>query len=385
VDQSWLYYLDGCPDCGHKLQSREGRPRVLQQIELLELPISIEEHESHPQWCPQCQRVHYAPFPEDLKKAGLVGPRLTAFIGFMKGACHMSFSTMRKFLRNVVGVTLSRGQLRKLVGKVSDSLGNIYDELLRLLPEEPVLNVDETGHKDNGSRMWTWCFRAATYTLFKISPSRGSDVLLKVLGEEFQGVLGCDYFSAYRKYMRLADNVTLQFCLAHLIRDVKFLVDHPNPKNRAYGERVLAQLRALFHTIHRRHEYASPETFEAALKRIRYQFMCETVVRSPHTREAMNLAQRFQDHCDSYFRFISEPNIEPTNNLAEQAVRFVAIHRRLTQGTRSESGQTWCERIWTAAVTCEQQGRSLFKLLCDSVSAYFTGQKPPTLAILAPD
>ena len=60
------------------------------------------------------------------------------------------------------------------------------------------------------------------YTVFKISPSRGSKVLVEVLGEEFNGVLGCDYFSAYRKFMKDFD-VLLQFCLAHFIRDVKFL------------------------------------------------------------------------------------------------------------------------------------------------------------------
>jgi transposase len=37
------------------------------------------------------------------------------------------------------------------------------------------------------------------------------------LGREFDGVLGCDYFSAYRRYMREC-GVLLQFCLAHLTR-----------------------------------------------------------------------------------------------------------------------------------------------------------------------
>ena len=122
----------------------------------------------------------------------------------------MSFSTIRKFLRDVAGVTISRGQMRKLIGKVSDSLCDPYEELLRLLPTQSRLNVDETGHKDNGQRMWTWCFRSAMFTLFKISPSRGSGVLLDVLGEEFSGVIGCDYYGAYRKFMRLHENVLLQ-------------------------------------------------------------------------------------------------------------------------------------------------------------------------------
>src|SRR5262249_1404812 len=134
-------------------------------------------------------------------------------------------------LRDVIGVTISRGQLAKLVQKVSASLKEVYDPLREALPSEARLNVDETGHPDQGDRLWTWCFRAPLFTLFHIDPSRGSDVLVEVLGKEFQGVLGCDYFSAYRKYMKDCD-VRVQFCLAHLIRDVKFLVEHPTAANR---------------------------------------------------------------------------------------------------------------------------------------------------------
>jgi hypothetical protein len=53
-------------------------------------------------------------------------------------------------------------------------------------------------------------------------------VLLDILGTEFQGILGCDYFSAYRRYQRVC-GVCLQFCLAHLIRDVKFLTTLSGP------------------------------------------------------------------------------------------------------------------------------------------------------------
>jgi hypothetical protein len=99
------------------------------------------------------------------------------------------------------------------------------------------------------------------FTLFKISPSRGSGVLLDVLGEEFAGVIGCDYCGAYRKYMRLHENVLLQFCMSHLICDVKFLVGHPNKKNQAYGKRLLEHLRKLFRTIHNREQYKSEQTY----------------------------------------------------------------------------------------------------------------------------
>lgn len=56
-------------------------------------------------------------------------------------------------------------------------------------------------------------------------------MLVEVLGEEFDGLWGCDYFRAYRKE-RKDFGVAVQFCLAHLLRDVKFLVEHPQAANR---------------------------------------------------------------------------------------------------------------------------------------------------------
>ena len=128
--------------------------------------------------------------------------RLTALVAYLKGGAHASYSTIQHFLCDVMKVKLSRGQLVRLVGRASEALAPSYEELLGRAPFASQLNVDETGHKDRGERYWTWCFRAEAYTLLKIDPSRGSKVLVDVLGEEFNGVLGCDYFSAYRKYMK---------------------------------------------------------------------------------------------------------------------------------------------------------------------------------------
>ena len=378
LDQEWTWYFEACPCCAGQLIDALEPSRVLQQIELPEIPVRKEQHTSYAQQCTGCGRTFVAPFPDELREAGLIGPRLTAFVGFLKGVCHASFSTIRKFFRDVIGVRISLGMLRKLVGKVSASLEDAYEALCAILPRERSLNIDETGHKENGDRLWTWCFRAYLYTVYKVSPSRGSQVLIEMLGEEFEGIIGCDYFSAYHKYM--GDfGVLVQFCLAHLIRDVKFLANHPNAKNRAYGELLLQDLRRLFGVLHRREEYASPETFRRKLEQARDQLVWDATRRSPFIREAANLAHRFRTNAASYFRFITEPHVEPTNNLAEQAIRFVAIHRRMTQGTRSEDGRRWCERIWTVIQTCGQQQRSVFQFLVAAVTAHFRSDPAPSL------
>src|SRR6185312_9897189 len=258
------YLLDACPSCGgHLLLPGDAEPIVAQRVEITAVPLEIHEHRSHPGWCPRCRKECYAPFPTSIERGGLAGPRLTTVIAYLKGACHASYSTVRKFIRDVIGLTISRGQLAKIVGKVSRALEQPYEELLRDLPDQAVLNVDETGHKRNGQQQWTWCFRAGLYTLFKIDPTRGADVLIEVLGEEFDGVLGCDYFSSYRRYQR-EFGVLLQFCLAHLIRDVKFLTTLPGAREQAYGTRLREALRALFGVIHRR-EQLTAEQFQSRL------------------------------------------------------------------------------------------------------------------------
>jgi transposase len=371
------YTLDCCPDCGGSLRLAKRPPEVLQQIEIAETPTIVSEHRGLAYWCPHCRKFHYSPLPEAVVKAGLFGPRLTALVAFMKGVCHASFSTIRKFLRDVAGVDVSRGYLAKVIAKVSQSLAAAYAELFSRLPDEAVLNIDETGHKEYREKFWTWCFRAQLYTLFRIDKSRGSKVLVEVLGKEFNGVLGCDYFGAYRKYMRQFD-VLVQFCLAHLIRDVKFLLTLPGREDQAYGRRVRNALRELFAVIHRR-EKMTAACFQKALEAARQQVLKAATTRVPPGNHAQNLAKRFREHGEAYFRFITTPGIEPTNNLAEQAIRFVVIDRRITLGTRSETGRRWCERIWTVIATCAQQGRSVFKFLLDSIHAYFSGGLSPSL------
>jgi transposase len=377
VDRVVPYTLDCCPDCGGKVRLFENPANVLQQVEITAAPTIVTEHQGLAYWCRRCHKLHCAALPETVQKAGLFGPRLTALVAYLKGACHASFSTIRKFLRDVVGVTVSRGYLVKVIAKVSQSLARAYTELFQRLPSEASLNVDETGHKENCERFWTWCFRARLYTLFHIDQSRGSEVLIEVLGTEFNGVLGCDYFSAYRKYMRKF-GVLVQFCMAHLIRDVKFLLTLPGREDRAYAERLREALRHLFAVIHRREQMTTVE-FRRALEAARKQVLWAGTTDVPDTKHARNLAKRFRQHGAAYFRFVTTPGIEPTNNLAEQAIRFVVIDRRITQGTRSEKGRRWCERIWTVLATCAQQGREVFQFLLDSVQAHLSGAASPSL------
>jgi transposase len=378
IDDTYEYFYTACPDCGGRLCGSREPDRVIQQAELVSQPIRVDEHRALAQWCASCRKTHRTTLPPEVVCAGLVGPRLTALVGYLKGACHASYTTVADFFGDVLGLPLSTGQLVKLTGKLTDALDPMYEELCTALPKQSYVGADETGHPENGRNLWTWCFHTPgedPFALFRIDPSRGAEVIRQMLGAEFAGVLGCDYFSAYRKFLR-ETSVRMQFCWAHLIRDVRFLTTLPDQVTRRFGERLLARIGALFRAWHRRGTGSA--AVSRRLARCRDAFL-RIVRRPPRRAEARAIAQRFREHDDEYFQFLQCPNVEPTNNASERTERFVVIDRKITQGTRGQRGRRWCERIWTAVATCTRQGRSLFQFLLQAVHAHLTSTPPPSL------
>ena len=350
---------------------------VVQQIELPEKMYRVIEHRGRKYMDQVTGKIHIAPLPNAIRKGGLLGAGMTAAVAFMKGSCHMSFSTIQQFFKEMMQLDISRGMLNKATQKVSNSLQPAYDQLARQLPHEPYLGIDETGHKDEGKKHWTWCFQTSHYTLFHIDKSRGSDVLFKLLREEFAGFIGCDYYGAYRKFSRLSDAL-VQYCMAHLIREIRFLAEHMNKKLACWGKELLEWLKKLFDTLHRSEKMTAPG-FARRMKQIKVGFLCQ-MRQPPDHKLAKTLARRFQGPAaENYFRFLTEPAVEPTNNGTEREIRHTVIDRRITQGTRGQAGMRFSERIWTTIATCKKQKRNIFEFIHESVIAYWSKQKYPPL------
>jgi transposase len=388
VDERQIHGLIQCPDCGStNLELLDEPAQVLQQVELLPKPFKVTEHVVQACRCGKCQRIQTGELPPSIAATGLIGVRMMSLLLFMKGAMRTSYTAMEEFLEHVIGFKVCRGYLAKVMVRGSRVLESPVAELRELLPTQRILNVDETGHKENGQSLWTWCFRAPNFVLYTIQDSRGSEVLMEFLGAEFNGVLGCDYFSAYRKFMGQMSG-SVQFCFAHLIRDLKFLTEHPEPMMPLYAQPILEAVRKLFHLIHEQVERPMLD-FQSKLERQKKRIIAltvDTASLSPipwyvqeHYPEVFNMAERFRKHGEQYFTFITTPEVGPTNNSAEQALRFVVMDRRATQGTRSQKGRTFCERIWTVVGTCRINKRSIFGYLCQAFTAWVNGAPIPSL------
>lgn len=350
---------------------------VIQQIELPEKMYKVIEHRARKYINPVTGKIHIAPMPDEIRKGGLLGADVTSAVAFMKGGCHMSFSTIRQFFREIMRLNVSRGMLSKATQKVSKSLETSYNQLTARLPDETYLGIDETGHKDEGKKHWTWCFQTPNYTLFHIDKSRGSRVLFDLLTEEFDGIIGCDYWGGYRKFARLSDTI-VQYCMAHLIREIRFLAEHTAKPLVNWANQLLKWLKKLFDTLHRS-DTLTAESFAEKMKQIKNGFL-RRMRRPPDHKLARKLAIRFKGKAaEDYFRFLTEPGVEPTNNSSEREIRHTVIDRRITQGTRGQAGMRWCERIWTTIATCKKQNRNVFEFIHKSLIAHWTNNCYPEL------
>jgi len=389
VDEAFVYEIHDDEVSDRKLVPTDDF-EVIQHVELLDMPIHVSEHRLRKYLTPTGKTV-VTRVPE-LEGRPIFGPRMLAMIGWLKSRGHCSYTTIATWMADVLQVPVCRGYLAKLCnGVVSDSLSDAYEELKAAIPAQATLGSDESSLKNNGKKHWIWCVTAAMFSVFHIASSRGRKVLEELIGVDFAGIVHFDYFSSNCSFAWNFD-VKAQYCWAHLIRDIRFLEKHPNKKAKKWAGKLLDRTRRMFDAWHRRDEM-SDEGRHRSMVMHRDKFL-DIAVHPPDVPEARTLADRFAvvecedgsryDMSRDYFRFMFAAGVEPTNNHTEQQVRHCVIDRRITQGTRSDRGQRYHERMWSAIATCAKQGRSFFDFLHDSIHAQLAGKTGPSLLPATP-
>jgi transposase len=207
-----------CGYCGEELPKTpkevvtQGEPRRHQVTELPAIQAYITEYQFPNVVCGHCGKATRAPLPEQL--AGHFGPQLAALVAYLTVVCRMPRRVVEALLAQVLGIEISLGSTQKCWEEASRAVAAPCQELEQQLKAEPVLNVDETGWRTNGEKRYLWAFVAAQYVVYTVAATRGSQVLVQLLGAVFHGVLCSDRFSAYLKY----HSGSAQFCWAHLKR-----------------------------------------------------------------------------------------------------------------------------------------------------------------------
>jgi transposase len=166
-----------CRHCEGKLPadgrnaSTEGEPRRHQVTELPRIEAHITQYQCQRVVCRQCGKTTQAELPPEVR--GHFGPELTALIAYLTVVCRMPRRVVLELMEQVLGIPLSLGSVQNCWEETSEAVAEPCAELQRQLPNEPVLNADETGYRTSGEKRWLWAFVAPGFVFYKIALSRG--------------------------------------------------------------------------------------------------------------------------------------------------------------------------------------------------------------------
>ena len=373
-----------CRHCQRPLQQVDdlGEPRRHQVTELPPIEAHITEYQCHQRRCRACGRTTQAALPDEI--VGQFGPQLTALIAYLTVVCRMPRLVVQRFLEGVLQIPISLGSTQAAWEETSAAVATPYADLAAALPQEAVLNADETSHRTNGDKRWLWTFVARTFVLYRVAAGRGSDVLKAVLGETFAGILGSDRLPSYLKYVVSQR----QFCWAHLTRNLLSALDlATTPSAKRFCREALALDRRLFRLWHRFRGDPSArgapltraQLIDKALPIEQRLFALGERYLNAANNDVRNLATAFFVHNQHLFTFVHEEGVEPTNNAAERALRTAVQWRKIMFGTRSEQGERAVERLLTVARTCQLQELNTLVYLTAAIAAHRHRQHAPSL------
>jgi transposase len=379
VDHLVEYWPSGCARCGQALAAdpllEAAVPGRYQVTELPRLRAEVTEHRVHHLRCPRCGHTSAATLPPGVAR-GTFGPRLQATVALLSGRYRLSRREVADLCGDLLGTPLAVGSVDHLCQATGAALAEPVAQLERAVQDAAIANVDETGWKRAGQRGWLWVVVTAIATVFTIARSRGSPVVKGLLGEGFLGYLGSDLWSAYS----WVPAERRQLCWAHVRRDFQALVDYGGAAVMV-GKLGLILTDRLFVAWHRaRDDPAARARFAQEIGPLQAEFcaLLEVGTQNPGDKAA-GLCRQLRKLWPALWTFAAVPGVEPTNNVAERALRPAVLWRKGCFGSQSPEGERFVARMLSVAATCRQQGRSLLDYLTDAFTAAQRGLTIPSL------
>jgi transposase len=301
---------------------------------------------------------------------------LQATISVLAGRYRLSRREIVGVCGDLFGVPIAVGSVDDICQATGTLLAGPVAELTQTLPQTARVNVDETGWKERGKRSWLWVAVGSLVTVFVIAPSRGRKVLHGLLGEDYPGYVGSDRYSAYSAL----PPERRQVCWAHLQRDFQGLVDYGGHA-AIVGRVALALSARLFHRWHQvRDDPVAWAGFGAEMAPLQGELraLLEAGAQCP-VDKVSGLCRSLLKVWPALWTFTTVPGLEPTNNLAERALRPAVLWRKGSFGTQSPSGSQFVAGMLTVVATCRQQQRSLLDYITDVCAAAQRHQPIPSL------
>ena len=318
-----------CPYCKTKLgRTQEIRPRYVTQIKLISKLKNIR-YDIHRKYCPKCKKLVEPEVPDALPHARF-GLSVMLLAMYLKLGLRLPYNKICDYFMDLYNLKISEGEIVHILKQLVVAFGDYYINLERLVKLARVKHTDTTSWRINGKNYFAWVFIACGIVLYKIRKRNNSKAALTVFGKKQKNnILVIDRFSALRALAEKA-GFLLQLCWSHILKEAKELERDFGAEGK-YVKKRLKKIYASADALNHRGTQEQVEQLKAEIFQLTLRHYKHGTVR----KFVNNLWKR---DVDNLFRFVTDTEIEPTNNISERELRALVIIRKISNGSRSTRG-----------------------------------------------
>ena len=360
-------------DLGDKLPLESSNDRIVEDIpEPPQEPV-ITLVTQQKKYCDDCQQVITAKTELALPGSD-IGINATVLICYLWISLCLPYTKIKEYLRTFFHLEISTSGLSRHLIRVSKIMRDVHGEILKNIQSGARLHADETGWRVRGRNWWLWVFGTQDTAYFTVDKTRGSDVVRRVLGEIFFGVLVVDGWSAYLYLL-----CEQQSCLAHLLRKIRKFRD-------AFPEltdivKFYVKFRRIIRDgerLQKDRDQLSELVFQRRLKRLKKRLA--DLLQWPNPDNILaEIIKKVKRQQPRILTFVEHPGVPFHNNYAEYLIRIGVIKRKISGGSVSAQGAEAYAILLSIYVTCKLRGFSFPKYLKASLQHYIRTGKPLSL------
>ncbi|MBM3748677.1 MAG: IS66 family transposase [Acidobacteria bacterium] len=346
-----------CPHCGTALEHKEYRDRsVIDSQPLRAQPVLYQLERAR---CPRCGKTVQARAPAVLPKS-LYGNQLVTQVVFL----HYRQGIPMGRLCDQLGLGL--GAVFDILHRMAALFRGVIARLIEEYRQAPVRHADETGWRTDGRSGYAWLFASATVSLFLFRATRSAQVPKEVLGTQtLGGVLVVDRYNAYNQ-----SPCALQYCYAHLLRDVEDLAkEFPGQAEVTVFTSTMIPL--LAEAMHLRGRPLADAEYYQQARSLKQQIV--DLVEQPAQHLGVRQVQGiFRDNAHRLYHWVENRAVPPDNNRAERELRPTVIARKVSFGSQSDAGAKTREVLMSVVHTLAKRvadPEAHFKSVLDKLAA----------------
>lgn len=351
--------LEDCPNCHGVLEDVNTCEQYVEEV--IPAHTIVRCYRTYKGYCPNCQRTVESRHPDQIPNR-MIGSRALLLAAEMKHGLGVPYRKVATSLKRLCGLSITAGALVGEMNALAKWLKPEYEAIQSALRQSSSVHVDETGWRLDGESCWLWAFTNDSFTIYEVNSSRGHQVVLQQLGEEYPGTIISDFYTAYNPLP-----YKQQKCLVHLLRELSGCKDDTD-EFLAFRKKLTRLLRDALR-LKQRMTDTPKETYDRLSGYI-HQRLSDLACASYQTPDCQRLAKRLRKHSHQLFTFLEQMDIESNNNCAERAIRPAVVTRKISGGNRSPVGTEALSIITSIIQTCKQQDKDFVEVGMEIIRRY---------------